>query len=278
MWILLDRLDVAFEQHEELEQNALRALFKAYLDMKALDQIRLKVFLRSDIWQRITDSGFREASHITADMTIEWDEHSLLQLMMRRVLRNEPIARYYRVDPGEVFGSVQEQQKLVQRMLPDQVDAGRNPKTFAWMVSRTTDGSGRSAPRELIHLLSSLRDRQLRRLELGQEPPPAEELFDRASFKEALREVSDVRLTQTLYAEYPDLKPYIEQLRGEKAQQKTATLARIWSVDADVARDVAERLVGVGFFERRGDKSDPDYWVPFLYRDALSLVQGEAKA
>jgi hypothetical protein len=22
---------------------------------------------------------------------------------------------------------------------------------------------------------------------------------------------------------------------------------------------------------------DPDYWVPFLYRDALQLVQGEAR-
>jgi hypothetical protein len=277
VWILLDRLDVAFEQHEELEQNALRALFKAYLDMKALDQIRFKIFLRSDIWQRITDSGFREASHITADMTIEWDDQSLLQLMMRRVLRNQPIARYYGVDPDGVFGSVQEQQNLLARMLPDQVDGGRNPKTFAWMVSRTTDGSGRPAPRELIHLLSSLRDRQLRRLELGHEPPPTELLFDRTSFKEALREVSEVRLTQTLYAEYADLKPYIEQLRGEKAQQKVATLARIWAVDPEEARRIADRLVSVGFFERRGEKGDPDYWVPFLYRDALSLIQGEAR-
>jgi hypothetical protein len=146
------------------------------------------------------------------------------------------------------------------------------------MVSRTTDGSGRPAPRELVHLLSSLRDRQLRRLELGHEPPPTELLFDRASFKEALREVSEVRLTQTLYAENADLKPYIEQLRGEKAQQKVATLARIWAVEPEEARRLADRLVSVGFFERRGDKGDPDYWVPFLYRDALSLIQGEARA
>jgi hypothetical protein len=33
----------------------------------------------------------------------------------------------------------------------------------------------------------------------------------------------------------------------------------------------------VGFFERRGTAGDPDYWVPFLYRDALGLVQGEAR-
>lgn len=43
VWLVLDRLDVAFEQHEELEQNALRALFKAYLDMQSLEQIGIKI-------------------------------------------------------------------------------------------------------------------------------------------------------------------------------------------------------------------------------------------
>ncbi len=62
IWILLDRLDVAFAETHELEKNALRALFRVYLDFNALDHIKLKVFLRSDIWSRIVDSGFREAT------------------------------------------------------------------------------------------------------------------------------------------------------------------------------------------------------------------------
>jgi hypothetical protein len=48
-------------------------------------------------------------------------------------------------------------------------------------------------------------------------------------------------------------------------------------VPPDEARALAEQLVEVGFFERRGTKQDPAYWVPFLYRDALQMVQGEAK-
>jgi len=32
LWLLLDRLDVAFAENETLEQNALRALFRVYLD------------------------------------------------------------------------------------------------------------------------------------------------------------------------------------------------------------------------------------------------------
>ncbi|HEX8065282.1 MAG TPA: hypothetical protein VF520_02015 [Thermoleophilaceae bacterium] len=277
VWLVLDRLDVAFEQHEALEQNALRALFKAYLDMQSLTQIGVKIFLRTDIWRRITTSGFREASHITRNLTIAWDRQSLCNVVMRRALKNREICEYYGVDPDAVVTSVQAQEDLLRRMFPDQVDAGRNPATFDWMLSRTQDGTTQTAPRELIHLLSSVRDSQLRRYEIGHSEPPNEQLFDRPAFKDALKQVSETRLTQTLFAEYPSLKQYIEQLDGEKTQQTPETLGRIWGKTTEEARELAEQLVEVGFFEKRGSKQNPSYWVPFLYRDALNLVQGEAR-
>jgi hypothetical protein len=63
LWIAVDRLDVAFSENLELETNALRALFKVYRDLVAYPNLRLKIFLRDDIWRRITEGGFREASH-----------------------------------------------------------------------------------------------------------------------------------------------------------------------------------------------------------------------
>jgi hypothetical protein len=72
IWVLLDRLDVAFAETHELERNALRALFRVYLDIANFSNIKLKIFIRSDIWGDIVDHGFREASHITKELTIEW--------------------------------------------------------------------------------------------------------------------------------------------------------------------------------------------------------------
>lgn len=276
VWLVLDRLDVAFAQHEALEENALRALFKAYLDMQALHKVGVKIFLRSDIWRRITSSGFREASHITRSLTLSWDQQSLLNLVLRRTLKNESIRNYYGVEVDQVMASMDEQVALLARMFPDKIDAGRNPATFDWMLYRTQDGYRRTAPRELIHLLSSVREAQLKSYELGNDDPPDEQLFDRAAFRSALGPVSEDRLTKTLYAEYPDLKPYIEQLAGEKASQSLESLARVWGGSNDDTRAIAERLVEVGLFELRGTKVEPAYWVPFLYREALGLVQGEA--
>ena len=71
VWVLLDRLDVAFAESHELERNALRALFRVYRDFADKDCIKLKIFLRSDIWDRIVEGGFREASHITRVVTLD---------------------------------------------------------------------------------------------------------------------------------------------------------------------------------------------------------------
>lgn len=275
MWLVLDRLDVAFADSDEVEGNALRALFMVYADLREFERIDIKIFLRTDIWRRITQEGMREASHIEDQVAISWDPQSLLNLVVKRLLRNEAIRQFYDVVDTDILSSVDGQKDLFYRIFPEQVEAGsRKSTTFDWMLGRTRDGSGNTAPRELIHLLSALRDEQLRMLEVGHGEPAGEQLFDRAAFKAALPEVSRVRLEQTLLAEYPALRPYVERLERRKSQQSIETLAEIWECDREQARTIADQLVEVGFFERRQALGETAYWIPFLYRDALGLVQG----
>lgn len=276
IWILLDRLDVAFAETSDLEQNALRALFKTYLDLLGFDRFRLKIFLRSDIWSRLTQSGFREASHITRTTTISWNRSSLLNLIVRRALQNSDLRLLYSVDE-QLLSSATDQETVFYWMFPDQVESGSNkPKTLDWLLSHTQDGSRQTAPRELIHLLNSIRDVQYRKLELGEPVPEQTLLFTRAAIKEGMPEVSKVRLEQTLYAEYPSLKSYCEKLRGDKSAQTPESLASIWGLDRADAMTIARKLVEVGFFEERVVKGVLTFWVPFLYRDALELLQGTA--
>lgn len=278
-WVLLDRLDVAFSENVELEANALRALFRVYLDLLAYPQIQLKIFLRSDIWARITSEGFREASHVTRHLTISWNRNSLLNLVVRRALHNSAIRVGYGLTEAVGRMTVGDQEQFFYSAFPDQVDVGPNkPTTLDWLLSRTRDGTRVNAPRELIHFLNCLRDVQVRRFELGDEPTPEEDqLFARVAFKEALPEVSRVRLEQTLYAEHPDQKLWLEKLKGEKTLQTPETLAQVWGLSTEEATERAALLSDVGFFEQRGTKQTPEFWVPFLYREALDLVQGTAE-
>lgn len=120
------------------------------------------------------------------------------------------------------------------------------------------------------------RDRQLRKLEIGGEKLSGDAIIGPSALKEALEEVSKVRFEQTLLAEYPQYTGPLEKLRGEKTLQSPKSLAAVWKVPFEVALQTATELVEVCFFEQRGTKDAPEFWVPFLYRDALGMIQGTA--
>jgi hypothetical protein len=198
-------------------------------------------------------------------------------MVMRRLLQRDVVNDYFQVERNDILSDYDKQYKLFYRVFPRQIDIGeKKPTTFDWMLSRTADGQGHTAPRELIHLLNEAVKRQVTALEIGEGNPEGESLFARQIIKESLPAVSKARLEQTLYAEHPTAKDWIEALREVKATQNVISLSRLWSVSADEAIKRAERLVEYGFFERREFKGQPEYWVPFLYRDALDLVQGRA--
>jgi len=198
--------------------------------------------------------------------------------MVRRAIHNNGIKEIYGVTDELPSLPAEEQEIFFYKICPDQVDVGPNkPTTLDWLLTRTRDGTQLNAPRELIHFLNCLREVQVKRLELGEAEPDGQQLFVRASFKEALPEVSKVRLEQTLYAEHAEWKPSLEKLRGEKTLHTPETLAAIWSVSAEEASVRASELTAIGFFELRGSKQSPSFWVPFIYRDALDLVQGSAE-
>jgi len=277
VWVLLDRLDVAFIDNHELEANALRALMRVYNDVKGFDNISVKIFIREDIWKRITQGGFREASHIIRFVLLDWSPPSLLNLLMRRILSNDIIANVFQIDKTAVLQNAMKQEALFSRLFPAQVEQGpQKAPTFKWMITRCADGTRKTAPRELIHLLNCLREQEVRRLEQGGMGAPGDQLFDRSVFKQALPTVSNARLNQYLYAEYPNQRPFLEKLDGQKTEHTPHSLAALWDKRNSEATVIARDLVELGFFEERGTKEEPTFWVPFLYRDALQMIQGKA--
>lgn len=274
VWLLFDRLDVAFAESHKLEAHGLRALFRTYLDMGNLDNISLKIFLRTDIWAEITADGFREASHITKQLRISWGPASLLNLVVKRALKNADLVAFYSADPTSVLDSSEAQRVFFDLIVPEKVDAGKNPKTFEWILGRVQDGKKQPAPREVIHLLTEARDAQQAMLERGESDPPGTEVLSRGALREALDPVSTVRLEQTFYAEYPSEKPWVQALDGARTEYTVDALSELWEVAAAEAQTRAQRLVDIGFLERRMEKDT--FWVPFLYRPALHLKQGAA--
>lgn len=276
-WILSDRLDVAFDESLDLEKNALRALFKAYRDIEEYENIRIKIFLRDDIWKRITKDGFREASHITKSTTISWNEKNLLNLIIMRILDNQQICTEYLIDREAVRDDYDKQVKLYYTLFPRQVDVGeRQSDTFNWITSRIRDGLGNIAPRELIHYYNEIVVQEKREQDINNNNIEPRNIVSRQAIKNAAKDVSKVRTERTLFAEYPHLKSYVTALENNKAEQSSATLSEVWASSTQDAVTIANELSDIGFFEQKIAKTENIYKIPFLYRFYLDISQGKA--
>lgn len=277
IWILFDRLDVAFDQDAELEKNALRALFKTYRDIENLEAIHLKIFLRDDIWKRITDEGFRESSHITRTTTLKWTPNSLLNLIITRAIKNQEISNQFNVDATELGKDHKKQSALYYQIFPEQVDVGeKQSDTFDWILNRVKDGFGNAAPREVIHFHNEIVNYENESISIGTRKIEPPNIFGRQSIKSATLDVSKVKTEQNMFAENPHLKSYIQKLEGNKAEQNLETLAALWDTDEEKTKSIANELVSVAFFEQRAAKDEGVYKIPFLYRPYLSVTQGKA--
>jgi hypothetical protein len=267
IWVVLDRLDEAFQGFPGTEVPALRALLRTYLDLQEFSRVRVKLFLRRDLFRRVTAGTFVNLTHVNARrIDIEWDDDDLYDLLYRRLIERQEFLGDLGVaaTPETIFGAV----------FVDKVDPGtRKPTTWSWMLSRVRDGNGIKPPRNLIDLVKKAQEAQLRQeARSATQFVPGRPVIGSEALKRGLEALSKERVEDTLLAEAGEFAPLIERFRGGKTEHNEASLAEQLGLDPGGAKDAAKALRDLGFLELVGDSLK----VPMLYRDGLGLTQGKA--
>jgi hypothetical protein len=188
---------------------------------------------------------YLSAQHLSKDICT-------LALIPPRLMNTETLVAYVCAQVRSKCASQRARFRFVGKWGSSQVEQGEKKRaTFDWIVSRCADGRARTAPREVIHLLNSLREQELARLEHGGSIAPDDTLFDRSVFKAA----------------------FISKLEGQKTEQTLESLQAIWETSALEVDRTVQRLVDIGFFQRKTSRQEDTFWVPFLHRDALRMSQ-----
>jgi hypothetical protein len=276
-WILLDRLDVAFEESSDLERNALKALLKTYNKMQNLNSMKLKIFLRSDIFEKITKDGFRELSHITPKkMEILWNKESIVHLLAVRIASNTKICDLLSIDRAQLKVNFEKQVNLVEKILPPQIEIGsKKSNAFDWIYKRLADGKGQVFPRDFIYLFNEALRLERKQADIGKKSVNSGVVFSAETLKEAFKFVSTNKRDTVLYAEYPLEKKYMARLEGGKTEYSFNALCSIWGQSTDDTEKIVNKLMALGFFVRKTDIRTGYIVIPFLYRPALNLKQGK---
>lgn len=268
VWVVLDRLDEAFQGFPDTEVPALRALFRTYLDLLEFDRVRMKLFIRRDLFRRIIRGGFVNLTHVNArKIEIVWDEDDLLNLLCRRIRDSNALV-------GTLGLQAKTDKEVFAVLFPDQVDIGeRKPTTWAWIMSRIRDGNQIAPPRNLIDLVSKAREAQLRREERESRTyETSTPVIEADSLRRALARLSSERVEDTLLAEAGGDAALLERFRGGKAEHNTKSLATLLSVSEGEVAALIKPLLDLGFLEQTGET----FKVPMLYRDGLNITQGKA--
>jgi hypothetical protein len=272
IWILLDRLDVLFDQNKNKERTALRALFRVYGELFEFAHIRLKIFLRDDIWNDISEGGFREASHLIDKIDLRWDKLSLVNMIVRRLVHSRSFSEFYGLPSNFIMRPMTNKVDLIHSIVPSKMKfiGGNEMNGLDWILQYTKDGNDNITPRDLIEFFVSLKDYEINRFIRGESPPRHTTLlFSYEAMSYAAQALSKVKLEQTIYAEYPDLKPFIEQLYGSPTRNfDVDLLEKIWDIPKAQVIQVASKLADIGLFKKTGKQK---YLVPALYTNQLSM-------
>jgi len=271
VWVALDRLDEAFQGYPAIEVPALRALLRTYLDLLAFDKLRLKIFVRKDLFRKVIGEGFVNLTHINArKVEIVWDEADLLNLLSRRIRDSVDFLKAMEAqsDSDEV---------LFYKIFPEKVDAAdRKPTTLNWIMSRVRDGNDIRAPRNLIDLVGKATEEQIR---ADSRTPrlikSSGHLIISESLRSALSRLSEQRVQDTLLAEVgPEIAGYINKFATQKAEHNLDTLSNVLELSGEKLQYAIKQLMETGFLEEIKDT----WKIPMLYREGLGITQGKAFA
>lgn len=279
VWILIDRLDIIFSRDRKAESLAIRALFRVYSDLYTTSAIRLKIFLRDDIWRAITkEEGFREASHLVNAVSIQWDKQSLASLLIQRLIVSENFRSYYSVDRSLLIQTIKKKMDLINKLFPREMTLfgeGRE-RAFNWLIIYTRDGQGTNTPRDLVELLNFAIQHEIERLNRGENPYKSRYLlFNHEALSAAGGKLSKLKVEQTLFAEHPELRAYIEAFFESIPRNfEMDKLEALWGVDTITAKAIAAKLTDIGFLKQTGRYK---YLIPVLFTHYLGINPSRRK-
>lgn len=273
-WVVFDRLDEAFMHDRQLERVALRGLLRAYLDLANFGRtFRVKLFLRTDLLDRITrDEGFVNATHFRRQR-ITWDRKTLIDLVARRIYENEGLRKQFSYSPDNLqseFGRL----AICESVLPRSIESF---EVFGWIVQRSTDATGEPNPRNVLRLLREARAKQLAICDRDN-PDFASQgsLIGQRAMFEGLRVLSQTRLEDTLFAEFNNLRPRILELKGRGFEYRPSELARVFSLDVHSV-EFNELVDGFLYSGLMRQSANGNLSVALLYRYALNMETGKRR-
>lgn len=282
IWFLYDDLDEDFPEAGEVRQSALSGLFQLVqsCDANRLTEIRFKIFLREDIWNRLI---FDNKSHFTGrDIILQWTRVDFLRLALRQSIQSPDFKNLVdRFSPIAVESIDQSSEDAIDKALEllwgSRRRTGNKAKYVSrWVYERLTDSSGTTFPRSLSILLTGAKEQELSYQGKSSIQTPTDRLLRSKSLEIGLKKASEKRCDE-IKEEYRHLIKFFDSLKQKSALLPKEELHSIWQESAQNIEDFEDFedftsfLTEIGIIEWR--ERDKRYKFADIYVYGFKMIR-----
>ncbi|MUG97602.1 AAA family ATPase [Scytonema sp. UIC 10036] len=235
IWFLYDDLDEDLPEEGEVRQQALTGLFQFVqsCDARRLTAIRFKIFLREDIWNRLS---FDNKSHFNGrDILLQWTRIDFLRLALRQAIQSTKFKNLVdRFSPVESIDQASEEaiDRALELLWGSRRRRGDKAKYVSrWVYERLTDSSSTTFPRSLSILLQGAKEQELSYRGQTSIKSPTDRLLRGKSLEIGLKKASEERCS-AIKEEYPNLSRFFDSLKDVSALLSKEELQTIWRESA----------------------------------------------
>ncbi|AEY65434.1 hypothetical protein [Clostridium sp. BNL1100] len=273
VWVLFDKIDELFSNDYNKRKQCIESLFRVNSQFSQYSKIKLKIFLRNDIWNTL---HFVNKDHVEGK-TIEltWDNKSLMALLLKRVCSQADILEFISnksgISQNDILNSVN-LGKAFCTLFQEQVYKGKGEANIVdWMIARITDGLGGKYPRDLINFGNISKEIQIKDYQ-----PDNNYLISGLAVRDAYYKVSEIKFS-TYLSEFPSLQKHFDRFKGCTISKfDRSDLIKMMSGLDPSDDDMIQQLYEIGIIQplplKIKSTSAKKFEIPRLFRSGLGLV------
>jgi hypothetical protein len=256
--VMFDRIDETFKYDRAKQEAVVQALLQAERHVSSFERIRLVVFLRTDLFELYDIQEKNKL--VSSTLALDWSEEEWLQVLVKRVLANEPFQRLARRLQG-ADGTV-ETRSALEVLFPPEIEG---QPVDRWLIDSLRNGNGDVSPRLAVLLLYLTRELSAKPQDLVSTLP----IFSAEAVARAMTKLSDLSFSEVVN-DFKVAPSFVLNSRAGKLD--TFALHEVENLFDEAEGKISEQvrlLERLGFLERIVQKSDSGveslFRIPKLY-------------
>lgn len=291
--IVYDHLDAELPSENNIRGKLVSSLLTFFYDnLNRLSNIKAKIFLRNDIFDREVNDITDKVKIQNYSVKIDWEYNQLLNVIWKRIYEQDnSLSIFSGIEFTEkpILGSIpdfsteKEHKQILDKIFGKNMGGNNKAYSYNWVKSHIEDTNNQIHPRTLIKLFA-----ESARLEKIEKAQPNDRIIRSKNIESALKDSVSKHQVQELGEEYPELRHIFTELSGKvngrSPMNENDLLSALRSLGKEEPIDTISKLKDIGllkdykpYSKTKTDNEERRYHIPDLYLFGLKFTRKGTK-